>query len=101
MTDAMPEDLVIAAYGAEIPCLMSLTPEGCEERARFLVQVLHSDDGTIICNSPKNTPLCEQHKRIVASAFVGFFADLRPPTPCSECGRKLTLGEIKPINASS
>lgn len=101
-TTPMPEELVIAAYGAEVPCVMQLMPDGCDNPARFLVRFEHDDGTKAPCDSPmERTPFCRIHKEMIEKTFTGFWAELAPPDPCPICGRRFRVASIEPINASS
>jgi hypothetical protein len=97
VTQPMPEDLVLAAYGDDVPCIMQLAPEGCEEKAAFLIRIEHVEDGTNICESPERTPVCARHKDMITAGLIGFWAELRPPPPCSACLRRIKLASVEPL----
>lgn len=100
MTVPIPEDLVIAAYGNSVPCVMQLMPDGCEFNATWLIRMEHAD-GTVLCGSPAKVPFCDYHKRLMEQTFIGFWADLTPPPPCAGCEQHIRISDIVPISAAS
>lgn len=94
-TERLPEGLVIAAYGDDVPCVFQLVTD-CDAKAGFKVKMTH-EDGSSVCGTPEWVPMCPGHARLTQQAMTGFWADLMPPPPCDGCKGKVVLVDVVPL----
>ncbi|MFD4474610.1 hypothetical protein ACFWPU_00635 [Streptomyces sp. NPDC058471] len=92
------EDLVLAAYGEDVPCYMDLAGD-CKAKVTHLALLRHTD-GSLACGMPGKVPFCAEHIKMIKTAFTGFWADLNPPAPC-DCGLRFMLADVLPFNAAA
>jgi hypothetical protein len=76
-----------------------LTDPSCDEKAKWLIRIVHQDDHTRMCGpeSLEFAPFCDGHKNLMERTYVGFWADLVPAPLCLGCERPTALGTVKPL----
>lgn len=95
MTKDLPEDLILAAYQGEVPCIFQLI-DGCMTKAEFLLVIRHIDDDSPMCGIPGKPPACLPHKERCVATMQGFWADIAGGLPpCLECGRAVRLDGVE------
>lgn len=96
---ALPLGIVLGVYGSDTPCVFELTDPSCNEKASFLVRVIHQDDKTRMCGpeSLEWMPVCQTHFKLMQRTFHGFWADLAGIPKCTGCDRTTALGEVKAL----
>lgn len=85
-----PYMMTLQMYDYDVPCIVQLIEPSCESRATWVLYWTHVQETD--CGMPP-VPVCDQHKKMMTVAHVGFWAAWfpTPEVDCTVCGKQVVF----------